>query len=318
MPFISSNLVTVGTALTPGPGDNLVIGAGVSVTSLTSSAIFASGHLTLTLLPGAAVASLGQDVTAVDINTLQADRGSPGLAWPFPPQIVVSDGAAIYSACGSALHLWNGFAAPAALTNAGTIIGAHETVRLEGFHINADNSGRIIGVLEVEFGAHIVNFGFIDGFVRQTRGHAEIINRGVITESVWIASGSVFDGRFGEVLGGHYGSSGSETFLIDQDGAVLSAGDGDDIAHIWGTDMQIEGVERVIMRGTRAIDLEGSEGGDHIRGNRADNLLTGGTAGDDTLFGMGGNDTLEGGTGLDRLAGGTAMTVWQAGPEPPL
>ncbi|MDJ0727254.1 MAG: calcium-binding protein [Prochloraceae cyanobacterium] len=60
------------------------------------------------------------------------------------------------------------------------------------------------------------------------------------------------------------------------------------------------------------VDVTGTQIGDIIQGDNANNLLNG-EAGDDTIVGRGGDDTLNGGLGNDSLTGGVGADVLNGG-----
>ena len=74
-----------------------------------------------------------------------------------------------------------------------------------------------------------------------------------------------------------------------------------------------DGVEKLFLTGTAALNGTGNTGNNEINGNDGNNTLNGGLgnddlfggAGNDTLLGGGGNDTLTNSAGVDSLKGGT-------------
>ncbi|WP_198672076.1 calcium-binding protein [Pseudogemmobacter bohemicus] len=71
-------------------------------------------------------------------------------------------------------------------------------------------------------------------------------------------------------------------------------------------DLEDNSLNRSNVAGARFFQIEaiiGTFTGDDLRGDAADNLLSG-AGGNDTLTGRAGNDTLDGGTGADRMYGG--------------
>lgn len=60
---------------------------------------------------------------------------------------------------------------------------------------------------------------------------------------------------------------------------------------------------------TNVEDLQGSNKGDHLTGDKNDNLIQG-LRGDDTLLGLDGNDTLDGGADADDMLGGTGNDTY--------
>lgn len=125
-----------------------------------------------------------------------------------------------------------------------------------------------------------------------------------------------------------YGTSGDDTFHVDELGIRVQGGDGWD--HVISTvSFSLEaGTEKLTLDGAAAIDGIGSDERNILCGNDADNLLKGnggddgiwarggndqlfGGAGDDVLSGQDGNDILMGGGGADQLEGGRGADVFR-------
>jgi Ca2+-binding RTX toxin-like protein len=90
-------------------------------------------------------------------------------------------------------------------------------------------------------------------------------------------------------------------------GLVLSATEGVDELHGYGTDDNISG-----LGGTDTI--YGYEGDDQLSGDAGDDILDGGI-GNDTLIGGSGNDTLRGSSGNDELSGDAGDDVLDGGTD---
>ncbi len=101
------------------------------------------------------------------------------------------------------------------------------------------------------------------------------------------------------------GGDGGDTYHVDSAGdSVVDLGaTGIDLVHATVGFTLPDGLERLKLDGTLAIDGTGNGGDNRITGNSRANLLAGGD-GRDVLNGGNGNDTLAGGLGIDSLTGG--------------
>ncbi|MEO1375483.1 MAG: calcium-binding protein, partial [Cyanobacteria bacterium J06635_10] len=99
-----------------------------------------------------------------------------------------------------------------------------------------------------------------------------------------------------------YGGEGDDTYIIDNTETIIveNAGEGTDTikASINYSIADIFSVRNLILIGN-ALEGTGSSSSDQITGNALDNILDGGSGGNDTLDGGAGNDTLIGGMGRD-------------------
>jgi len=98
------------------------------------------------------------------------------------------------------------------------------------------------------------------------------------------------------------GNGGDDSYFIDDASEVdlTRADPGEDRVYSTVTYTLGQHQERLILRGTAAIDGTGNDGDNHLEGNAAANTLSGGD-GDDELKGGLGADTLLGGEGDDEL-----------------
>ena len=115
-------------------------------------------------------------------------------------------------------------------------------------------------------------------------------------------------------LGGDtlFGEAGNDSYIINSAGdQIIEVPDaGYDTAYSTLTFRMPSGLERLILRGSAAIDGRGNDSDNQITGNNAANLLEGG-AGRDKLIGGGGADVLSGNSGADVLTGGTGSDTFR-------
>lgn len=115
-------------------------------------------------------------------------------------------------------------------------------------------------------------------------------------------------------LGGDtlYGEAGDDSYIINSAGdqIIEVPNAGYDTAYSTLTFRMPSGLERLILRGSAAIDGRGNDSDNQITGNKAANLLEGG-AGRDKLIGGGGDDVLSGNGGADVLTGGTGSDTFR-------
>jgi Ca2+-binding RTX toxin-like protein len=106
------------------------------------------------------------------------------------------------------------------------------------------------------------------------------------------------------------GGAGDDTYVVTPgDVLIESATGGTDTVRSQGDWTLAEGVENLVLLGTRNSNATGNTAANTLTGNSAANVLAGGN-GDDVLNGGGGDDVLRGGAGGDRLTGGAGADVF--------
>jgi Ca2+-binding RTX toxin-like protein len=106
------------------------------------------------------------------------------------------------------------------------------------------------------------------------------------------------------------GGAGDDTYVVALgDILVETATGGTDTVRSQGDWTLAEGVENLVLLGTRNSNATGNTGANTLSGNSAANVIVGGN-GEDVLNGGGGDDVLRGGAGGDRLTGGTGADVF--------
>jgi Ca2+-binding RTX toxin-like protein len=112
------------------------------------------------------------------------------------------------------------------------------------------------------------------------------------------------------------GGNGGDTYIVDNVGdVVVDDASAVDIDFVYSSVSYTltDGVEKLFLTGTAALNGTGNTGNNEINGNDGNNTLNGGLgnddlfggAGNDTLLGGAGNDTLTNSAGVDSLKGGT-------------
>jgi hypothetical protein len=180
--------------------------------------------------------------------------------------------------------------AESALTNhdVATIRGSVEMAGSAGETMWFNNYGKVAATNVVIGGDSndiIYNTGKLGGFVSLGAGNDILDTR---WGSLWIA----------RVAGG----DGDDTLIVS-DGRYLlneTAGGGNDTVKSTVSYALSANVETLVLLGRADIDGKGSDEGNRLVGNRADNVLLG-LGGDDTLDGGCGNDVLTGGEGKDTF-----------------
>ncbi|MBD9371497.1 hypothetical protein IB238_02430 [Rhizobium sp. ARZ01] len=177
------------------------------------------------------------------------------------------------------------------VANSGLITSRFNTVQIfsgTGETAELHNSGVIR--------AHGVNFVALLGGA----GADTIFNTGRIEGGVQLGGGNdLYDGRGGEITGTVSGSTGDDTYIVDDASIVLVEQLNGGIDTVRSTvsfalDDHLEQLTLIGADDTRAI------------GNALANTLVG-NAGDNRLDGEEGHDVLEGGRGADRLNGGDGI-----------
>ncbi|TMJ12581.1 MAG: hypothetical protein E6G94_13420, partial [Alphaproteobacteria bacterium] len=106
------------------------------------------------------------------------------------------------------------------------------------------------------------------------------------------AGNNIIDGGAGaDNLGG---GGGNDTYYVDDIGDVVFDDQGVDWVYSSVTFTLADGVDRLTLTGTAAVNGTGNAGVNQLFGNSAANILTAGA----------GNDLLDGGAGADRMVGG--------------
>ncbi|MDB5524170.1 MAG: hemolysin-type calcium-binding repeat family protein [Rhizobium sp.] len=128
-------------------------------------------------------------------------------------------------------------------------------------------------------------------------------NTGNIIGDVMLGGGSDrFDTRRGALDGTIHGGEGDDEFLISKSSVkiVEMAGGGEDAVYSTAGYTLSNGVERLLLRGGKDIDGNGSALANDLFGNSGDNALSG----------RNGNDNLDGGLGGDILSGDLGKDVF--------
>lgn len=297
--------------LTLDSGDDAFIARRISLTSLSGSALTGTGSDHLLRMHGL----LSGTTYGIDLGTRSATGNRVEIA-------ATGDVLAAFMAV-----MLRG---SSTLTNAGQITGSAYGIGLQtgtGSGAWLQNSGSIGGgdIAVLRGGAvdrapiTLINEGHIwggiayDGLDTST-GKDTVINRGILTGDVLLGGG---DDRF-ENIGGWFegiarGEAGNDTFLPGDQAETLSGGSGFDMLDFGGAEtgitLALNGSLTATGRAAGDVlsgfeGILGSDQADHLRGNRAANLLVG-QGGDDRLEGSAGRDTLQGGDGIDTLSGGT-------------
>lgn len=110
------------------------------------------------------------------------------------------------------------------------------------------------------------------------------------------------------------GGLGDDIYWVDdeQDQVVEAAGQGSDTVRSAVSFRLKDGIEKLELIGTSALQGYGTANPDWISGNDATNLLQG-FGGNDQLYGMGGSDDISGGDGDDTLDGGAGADAMNGG-----
>ncbi len=107
--------------------------------------------------------------------------------------------------------------------------------------------------------------------------------------------------------------AGDHTFVINNAADTIAlSGSGFDVVKSSVSYTLSEGIEKIILTGSTAINATGNNGDNILTGNTGKNILDGGN-GNDTLDGGKGNDTLKGADGNDTLIGDVGNDILQGG-----
>ncbi|MBL8562479.1 MAG: hypothetical protein JNN06_09375 [Gemmobacter sp.] len=291
-------------------GDDAFITRRISLTSLSGSALTGAGSDHLLRIHGL----LSGTTYGIDLGTRSATDNRIEIA-------ATGDVLAAFMA----LMLRGS----STLLNAGQITGSAYGIGLQtgtGSGAWVQNTGSIAGgeIAVLRGGAAdrapitLINEGHIWGGIAydgldSSTGQDNVLNRSILTGDVLLGGG---DDRF-ENIGGWFegiarGEAGNDIFLPGDQAERLDGGKGFDTLDFTsaatGITLALDG--SLTATGRAAGDsltgfeaILGSAQGDHLRGNRAANLLAG-QGGDDRLEGGKGRDTLQGGDGADTLSGG--------------
>ena len=150
----------------------------------------------------------------------------------------------------------------------------------------------------------IVNHGVISGAsaIQAEFGDVDITNRGIIKGDVVLGAGADrLDTRGGTISGLIFGGYGADTLLVDDAESRLfeaEAHAGLDTVKSTVSYRLTDGVEQLILLGTKDIRAAGTADSDILHGNAGANRIAG-LDGIDHLYGEKGNDLLFGGLGTD-------------------
>lgn len=301
------------------PGDDAFIARAISLTSLSGSAITGngSGHL-LRIHGQLSGTTYGIDLGIRSSTGNRIEIAATGDILAAFMAVMLRGAGVIHNLgqiTGSAygIGLQTGRGIGAWVENIGSITGGDIAILRGGASdraaITITNTGHIWG--ETAF----------DG-LDTSRGQDTILNRGVLTGNVLLGGGAdLFDNIDGWFEGIARGEAGNDTFRPGDQTETLDGGKGFDTLDFSsaasGIKLALDGNFMATGRaaGDRLTGFEavlGSAHADHLRGNRAANLLDG-QGGDDRLEGGAGRDTLSGGDGADTLIGGTARDILSGG-----
>lgn len=136
------------------------------------------------------------------------------------------------------------------------------------------------------------------------------------------AANDILDG--GEGVDYLEGGDGNDTLVYDSNDGLIDGGDGTDLLLFTGAQGVNINLTDILNNPNKIKNIEifqGTNYGDTITGDSANNVLHGGNgddvlsggAGNDTLFGDAGNNTLDGGDGNDLLVGGAGADQFVGG-----
>ena len=220
------------------------------------------------------------------------------------------------------------------VANSGTITSSGHGVMVSAtgaasdvLRVFVENTGVIssagYGVFATAGAMRLDNLGVISGGLRATGAYDDVmINTGSVNGDVLMGEGDDdFRGFGGTVVGVIYGEEGDDKIWLDQAGAEVDGGAGQDTVYARNDVVALDGVEVIILQGGDDISATGDLGDNDIYGNTGDNALLGargndrlnGRAGDDVWDGMTGDDILLGGSGNDHLDGGTGNDTLNGG-----
>ncbi|MEQ5872304.1 hypothetical protein J4E08_20790 [Sagittula sp. NFXS13] len=166
------------------------------------------------------------------------------------------------------------------------------------------------------------NQGTIRGDMDAASGGDAIYNSGHWVGDLTLGFGNDsiygFDGTFEGIIDA---GPGDDRIALAENNATVIGGEGQDTLIARGDVLNVSGVEVIVLQGYGSYEVIGSEAGDDIRGNYADNSLSGlggadtisGGAGNDVIFGGDADDVLYGNAGDDEIDGGANADVLVGG-----
>ncbi|MCP5072973.1 MAG: calcium-binding protein [Rhodobacteraceae bacterium] len=193
------------------------------------------------------------------------------------------------------------------LVNSGLITGGSTAITARNGDDIVENNGEIIGDINLNNGANsVTNSGVINGDLDLGVDADYVRNSGTIFGQVDLSLGNdTFDGRGGTVEGTVLGSTGDDTYIVDDAMLAISelAAEGTDTVKSTVGWTLGDNFENLTLIGSGNVDGYGNVESNTITGNQGNNVLNGlGSA--DTLYGAAGDDKVNGGNGIDLLFGG--------------